>query len=420
MRLLIYSLAAFIVANLNTGNENSGKKLWEVVWDYLVSGSKVHADSGLSISQFLDKYQYPLEFHEVTTEDGYILTLHRVPHGTNKTEEIQQKPAILLVHCLACSSMDWIWQGPNRSLGLILADKGYDVWLANTRGNAHSLNHETLTPQNASYWDFSFHEKGYYDMAANIDYILNVTGLSNITYIGHSQGTTDGLVLTSSRPEYNEKLNLMVLLSPIGYLEHMASPLVQLLVDYNSLIKTVLHLFNIYGYQYNPFTGYLGEIVCNENSPLQGLCILVMDLFAGFDFEQVDKSALTVFLTNSPNGISYRDIEHYTQEVTSAQFRQYDYGNSISNFIHYGQSEPPSYNISNIKVPLAVYYAKNDFMAAVEDVERLLSELQAPIVEKHLIEYEKFNHLDFIIAKDVKKLLYDRVLSLIQKQIPVI
>lgn len=28
-------------------------------------------------------FGYPLETHEVTTEDGYILTYHRLPHGRN-------------------------------------------------------------------------------------------------------------------------------------------------------------------------------------------------------------------------------------------------------------------------------------------------------------------------------------------------
>lgn len=69
------------------------------------------------------KYEYPLESHDVTTEDGYILTVHRVPYGRDGLKD-GIRPAVVFAHCLACSAMDWIWQGPNASLPLLLSDLG--------------------------------------------------------------------------------------------------------------------------------------------------------------------------------------------------------------------------------------------------------------------------------------------------------
>lgn len=47
-----------------------------------------------------------------------------------------------------------------------------------------------------------------------------------------------------------------------------------------------------------------------------------------------------------------------------------------------------------------------------QDVESLVRQFPNQ-AELNLIEYENFNHLDFILAKDVKTLVYDRVLAVI-------
>lgn len=53
---------------------------------------------------------YPAEIHEVTTDDGYVLTLHRIPGQPGS-------PGVFLQHGLLGSSFDWVLAGKNRSLG---------------------------------------------------------------------------------------------------------------------------------------------------------------------------------------------------------------------------------------------------------------------------------------------------------------
>ena len=55
------------------------------------------------------------------TEDGYILELHRIPHG--KSQSTYAKPygkPVLLQHGLVSSSVMWIAAPSNRSLGIVL------------------------------------------------------------------------------------------------------------------------------------------------------------------------------------------------------------------------------------------------------------------------------------------------------------
>lgn len=54
---------------------------------------------------------YPAEEHFVTTEDGYILGLHRILGAPGST-------AVLLHHGLMDSSFTWIALGKKRSLGV--------------------------------------------------------------------------------------------------------------------------------------------------------------------------------------------------------------------------------------------------------------------------------------------------------------
>lgn len=68
------------------------------------------------------KYGYPLEIHEILTEDGYVLQLHRIPRGRNDEQEVKSKikTPILLMHGLAGSSADWVLMGPEKSLGMLM------------------------------------------------------------------------------------------------------------------------------------------------------------------------------------------------------------------------------------------------------------------------------------------------------------
>ncbi|KAK9507271.1 hypothetical protein O3M35_007170 [Rhynocoris fuscipes] len=68
--------------------------------------------------ELIRKYGYPAEKHKVITDDGYILTIHRIPYGrSNTTASKGKRPPILLQHCILCSSAVFVLTGPEKGLG---------------------------------------------------------------------------------------------------------------------------------------------------------------------------------------------------------------------------------------------------------------------------------------------------------------
>lgn len=66
---------------------------------------------------------------------------------------------------------------------------------------------------------------GKYDIPAVINYVLNSTGRSTMSYVGHSMGCAMFFIAMTYHPELNSKIDVMMALAPATNLSHMTSPL---------------------------------------------------------------------------------------------------------------------------------------------------------------------------------------------------
>nr|CAD7265972.1 unnamed protein product [Timema shepardi] len=66
--------------------------------------------------ELVRKSGYPCEEHLVVTEDGYILTVHRIPIGRVPSNQINLRPPVLLVHGILSTSDCWMLTPPDKTL----------------------------------------------------------------------------------------------------------------------------------------------------------------------------------------------------------------------------------------------------------------------------------------------------------------
>ncbi|XP_063627479.1 lipase 3-like [Cydia splendana] len=362
-------------------------------------------DASLNFTELGIKYGHHVEEYDVVTDDGYILTLFHIPGET--------KGPLLLMHGLFDSADTFIIRG-NLSLAVTLANKGYDVWAGNTRGNKYGRRHKYLDPDTGpKFWDFSFHEAGCYDLAALVDFILEFTGEQSIRTIGHSQGTVIHFVLLSTRPEYNEKIKGFIALAPIAFLSNLIPPVSKVAKKWpviNKFLKAsgIDELCRDHSAASN-----LMQLLCSQGLIGYDVCyVLLSSPIFGFDPERIEPDFWEVITGHFPTSTSRRSLVHFAQVYDKKRFAQYDYG-AVRNFREYKQLIPPSYNLEKVTTKISLIAGGNDNLSRLKDVDILRTMLPKE-PKYHVMEPMLWNHVDFTCANDMDVYLYPYILSSLQ------
>ena len=402
------------------GTETKSDRMKSIIHDYMSEAKykkdvSLDPDASKNTSELIESEGYISEEYTVNTTDGFLLKLYRIPTGRNnhQTHSLYPKPAVLLQHGLLSSSCDWVMNFAEGSLAFILADAGYDVWMGNSRGNTWSRRHETLSPDDEKFWDWSFDEMAEYDLTAFIDFVLKKVDQSSLYYVGHSQGTTMAFALLSQRPDYHEKIRLFTALAPVTNIAHAKSPIV-----YLTLIPDKI-LFEVFGRKaFLPgdfFIDSLIDVVCQDVAT-RWICSNVLFLVAGPDYVNLNKSRIAVYMNHTPAGSSTKNLIHFAQIFRNNRFQKFDYGSETENMKHYNQSSPPVYDLSKVKVPVLAFTAPRDWLADASDTADLLASL--PNLQFQ-VDVRGWNHLDLVWGKDAAHYCYHPMVDWFQKFTPI-
>ncbi|XP_019879730.1 gastric triacylglycerol lipase [Aethina tumida] len=365
-----------------------------------------------NITEMVTHHGFNIESHTVTTWDGYILEIVRIPSSTNGTcDNSVPKQPMLFVNGIGRDARCWLLMG-TRSPALYYASKCYDVWLANIRGSAYSK-HQTYNPYSKEFWDFSFHEQATIDIPAIIDTIANVSGQpGKLIYVGHSMGTTISYIYASvNRTHCKNNVKAIISLAPIANLNKFEVPFMHFLALNSQIIKDTLFLVKIYWCQLQPILS-----LCT-GFPLIDACDYFLQFFAGNSDPNNYPEVLPVLTANGSSPMSIKSLMHYAQ-ICNRQgiFAWYDYG-ITQNLARYNSILPPLYEVGKIPVNVDLIWANDDKFSVKDDVAVLYNNLPnglKSIAEVPANSSQSMNHVDFITNPNIEE-IYNNMNTKLEK-----
>jgi len=365
-----------------------------------------------STTEYIEAKGYRAEDHFVTTPDGYILGLHRIPatqstdnaDGADPATETPLRPVLIIHGFMQSSEAFAIRQKASDSLPLVLADAGYDVWLGNNRGNKYSHKHLHKKPKNEDFWDYSLDDLARFDLPSMIDHVLAQTGAKSLTLIGFSQGTAQSFAYLSN-PTLSAKVNLFIALAPVSIPRGFSNPIAESLArarpDFIFLIfgKRALLPFTLFWRNYLPRAKYVKLIDFS------------LKFLFGWTTECLAESEKPLLYSHLYSHTSVKTIVQWFQSIQTGKFQMFDDYMFNAGSDSYSGYSVPQYPIGQIRVPIACFCGGRD---TLPQTSLLLSSI--PADKKVLVHIEeRYEHLDFMWAKDIAQTVYPKVLRLLEK-----
>lgn len=169
-----------------------------------------------------------------------------------------------------------------------------------------------------------------YDLPANVDYILEVTGREQLAWVGHSQGTAQWFIANIMYPDIHKKFKAFVAIASVAHVEHNTSMALMALAKLN-----LLNVLGDYFYSFASFPLWFDQLATNIPRFFPESSYIFIESGFGFsDSYHLQRDRLPLVFKNSLGGTSIKNAQHWYSNTQSG-FQQFDYGHH-GNFKIYG------------------------------------------------------------------------------------
>jgi len=349
--------------------------------------SKVNPEGYLSFAEILEKNKYPYENYTAITEDGHKLHVFRIL-PKNRTKNNGQP--VYLQHGVVCTPEALLAGGLKGSSIYYLADRGYDVWVPNSRGSIYSKTHEVYDTNSEEYWNYTFEEQGRYDQRAVIDLIVKVTGFQKIHYWSHSMGGTQMLAALVLEPGYYRRhLHSAILVAPVVTFDVTRSTFIKIL-NYTKLLYILRDLGIHEFFSYSKILSHIMLFLKDKLEPIFGFA---MSLLTDENIKHTNISSLDVFIGHFPTNTSTKCFKHLIQLTEHKGFYKYR-EKADDPIVPYDLSALPD------DIPLAIFIGKGDLVASPESISWFQQQMLALGKHVYVKVYSEFGHSAFIAPKE--------------------
>ena len=248
-------------------------------------------------------------------------------------------------------------------------------------------------------------EFAFYDIPNSIDYILEITSQKSLSYIGFSQGTAQAFATLSINPTLNYKIDVFIALAPAMAPSGVSNSVVDALVKASPQI-----IFLVFG----------------RRSILSSATMWQQILYPPIFTRMIDSSLTFLFnwtgrnisphqkLAAYPHLYSYtstKTVVHWFQIMRRRSFQMFD--DDVQAPLSIGAPDRyykvTKFPTRNIKTPIVLVYGGSDSLV---DIRAMLKELPRHTQAK---EIPHFEHLDFLWAHEVDKLVFPHVFSALEE-----
>ncbi|KAJ4314788.1 cholesterol esterase [Neodidymelliopsis sp. IMI 364377] len=401
-----YRITRRLFNQLSSPSSRRSRQSKRDVWNAIANAA--------DFTELCELYGYYCEEHIVQTGDGYLLGLHRL--GWKRGEEGERvnagpgkdglkKKVVYLHHGLMMNSEVWVCLTEReRCLPFELVERGYDVWLGNNRGNKYSKKNIHMAPTDSKFWNFSMDQFAFHDIPDSIGYILETTHQPSLSYIGFSQGTAQAFATLSIHPTLNEKVDVFIALAPAMSPKGVASGTVDSFVKASPDI-----LYLAFGRK-----AILASATMWQSILYPPIFVRLIDTSLKFLFGWTAVNITpSQKLASYPHLYSYtstKSVVHWFQIIRNGVFQMYDDeapSPMTSNRSKY--YKVAKFPTRNIKTPIVLVWGGSDSLV---DINVMLKELPRHTIAKEIPHYE---HLDFLWAESVDKLVFPHVFEALDK-----